>query len=117
MMLAYFQDGWMLDWLSKALSPGILFAFVATISATVFAVKVYIKLGALDDMITKKDLDLAIQEMEKSLRQWVDGRFLSRESADAREQEQERIHERQNDDIKYLLQRDRTNRGGVAGAD
>ena len=119
MIPAYFQDGWMLDWLAKAASPGILIAALSLIGATVFSVKFYGRMGELEAgfselktaMITKADLDLALQKMGGSLKDWADGRFHSKPEHAMFRDDQGRIHSRQNDDIKYLLDRDReTNR-------
>ncbi len=85
-MLAYFQEGWMLDWLAKAISPGIVMLILLSIYLTYVAVKVLGRISSLETsfaemrgaMLTKANLGEAIREMEKALMKWADDRFLPR---------------------------------------
>ncbi len=85
-MLAYLQEGWMLDWLAKAISPGVVMLLLLSSYLTYVAVKVSGRIKSLEvsfaemrgAMLTKANLGEAIREMEKSLMQWADGRFLPR---------------------------------------
>ena len=109
MSIAYFQDGWLLDWLKQALTPGMALALVAIVIGTWMAAGIYIRFKRMEaSMLTKEDLHEAVQEMERKLVSWADGRFLAKEIADLREADHDRTHVRQNRDISGLLDRERT---------
>ncbi len=114
-MLAAFQDGWALDWLKQAFTPGVALAFIAVSVLTWRAATDYGRLSRLEqNMVTKDGLQLAIQEMEVRLQNRFEERFLDKQEHDSFSREQDLIHGRQNEDIKYLLEREReANRGGA----
>ena len=111
MILAYLQDGWLLDWLKQALTPGVALALVAIVIGTWWAAMIYVRFKSLEtsvisiriEMVTKHDLE----GMGAKLQQWADGRFLTHSEFALNREEQDRIHGRQNDDIKFLLHRER----------
>lgn len=119
-MILYFQpDGWLLDWLKQALTPGVALALIAIVIGTWMSAGIYIRFKRMEaSMLTKEDLHQAIQEMENKLVGWANGRFLSKEIYDLREAGHERTHSRQNRDIAGLLERERNpNSYRVASAD
>ena len=108
MSIAYFQDGWLLDWLKQALTPGVALALVAIVIGTWMAAGFYMRFKRMEaSMLTKEDLHEAIQEMERKLVSWADGRFLTKEIAAIRDVEADKARARQNRDISYLIDRDR----------
>ena len=110
-MILAFQDGWLLDWLKQALTPGVALALVAIVIGTWWAAMIYVRFKSLElsvasirvEMVTKNDLEA----MGAKLQHWADGRFLTHSEFVLNREEQDRIHDRQNDDIKFLLQRER----------
>lgn len=85
-MLAIFQDGWALDWLGKALTPGVVMGLLVLVWLTAFSVRLLNRIDRLEttvgeikaDMVRGEDLDLSIQRIGDSLKTWADGRFLPR---------------------------------------
>lgn len=84
-MFAAFQpEGWILDWLKQGLTPGVALAFIATSVLTWKATTDFARLrnvelaiaGIRGEMITKKDLDHTISELEARLENLAGERFL-----------------------------------------
>lgn len=108
-MIAAFQEGWMLDWLAKALTPGVVVTFAGIATLAWFGAMFHVRFRGMlatvaeikASMITKADLENSVREMGDSLKLWADERFLGQSEFSLHRSEQDRIHARQNEDIKY----------------
>lgn len=86
-MFGFQVDGWLLEWLKQALTPGVALAVVAISVATWRATTDYARLKhlevavqqvhlQLDNMATKDDLNHSVSEMEARLERLAGERFL-----------------------------------------
>ena len=110
-MIAALQDGWMLDWLKQALTPGVALAFVSVATLAWWAATAYRRFNDIEGtllemrgaLITKGDLALTVQEMEIRLKAWADDRFPSRREFATCRESSERSQERTDSAIKDLF--------------